>query len=89
MTDTATRREQLDRAAANARVRRCRLRLAGLLPPVPRCVVCGCRATAADPDESSPVCSSCWRLTDAGRQWNRERVRLARQARRTVSGGAE
>lgn len=87
MTDT-TRRERLDRAVANVRVRRCRLRKAGLLPPVPRCVVCGCRATAADPAELSPVCSRCWRLTDEGRAWNRERVRQARQARRTVSEGA-
>lgn len=67
-----------DRAAANERQRRYQQRLAGLLPPVPRCVDCGCQATAADPDEAEPRCSCCWRRTDGGREWNRARMQTAR-----------
>lgn len=75
MTDTTPRRERLDRAAANARVRRYRLRLAGDLPPIPRCPDCGGRVLAG-----GPLCARCWRLTDEGRRWNRERMRQARAA---------
>jgi hypothetical protein len=73
MTDTTTRREQLDRAAANARVRRYRLRKAGELPPIPRCPDCGGRVLVG-----GPLCSTCWRRTDEGKAWNRERMRQAR-----------
>ncbi len=73
MTDTTPRRERLDRAAANARVRRYRLRLAGVLPPLPVCPQCGGQVRA-----TGPLCRRCWRLTDEGRAWNRERMRRDR-----------
>lgn len=71
MADTP-QRERPDRAAANARMRRYRLRKAGLLPPVLICPQCGGQVRAA-------ACRRCWRLSDEGRAWNRARMRQARQ----------
>ena len=86
MTDTPPDRP--DRAAANERQRRYRQRLAGLLPPVPRCVDCGCRAMGADQDAREPRCRVCWRRTDQGREWNRTRMRAIRLANQIINEGA-
>ena len=73
MADTLPRSVLLERAAGNARVRRYRLRKAGLLPAIPRCPACGGRVLVG-----GPLCARCWRGTDEGRRWNRERMRKRR-----------
>lgn len=73
MTDTTGRRDRPDRARANERMRRYRLRKAGVLPPLSPCPQCGALVRS-----TGPLCRRCWRLTDDGRTWNRERMRRAR-----------
>lgn len=64
---------ELTRGAAA--MRRLRLRRAGLLPALPQCTACGRQVRSA---RTAPVCSRCWRLTPAGREWNRMRMAIAR-----------
>ena len=56
-------------------MRRLRLRQAGLLPALPDCTTCGRQVRST---RSAPLCSRCWRLSDAGREWNRHRMALKR-----------
>lgn len=60
-----------------AAMRRLRLRRAGLLPAMPDCSTCGRQVRSA---RTAPLCSRCWRLSPAGREWNRQRM-AARRAR--------
>lgn len=70
MANTISQGERLAHALRN---RRHRLRKAGLLPPVPRCPACGGQVRVG-----GPLCCACWRKTDEGRRWNRERMRKRR-----------
>jgi hypothetical protein len=56
-------------------MRRLRLRRAGLLPALPECTTCGCQVRS---NRTAPLCSRCWRLSDAGREWNRRRMAAKR-----------
>lgn len=56
-------------------MRRLRLRQAGLLPALTDCITCGCQVRST---RTAPLCSRCWRLSDAGREWNRRRMAIAR-----------
>ena len=57
------------------RERRYRERLAGRLPPVPRCPQCGRQIRGAGRDG---LCSRCWALTPAGKVDLRQRVQRSR-----------
>jgi recombinational DNA repair protein (RecF pathway) len=59
-----------------AAMRRLRLRRAGLLPKLAGCTTCGRQVRST---RTAPLCSHCWRLTPAGREWNRQRVARQRQ----------
>lgn len=61
-----------------AAMRRLRLRRAGLLPVLPDCAACNCQVRSA---RTAPLCSRCWRLSPAGREWNRQRM-AARRTRK-------
>jgi hypothetical protein len=56
-------------------MRRLRLRQAGLLPALPECPTCGCQVRST---RTAPLCSRCWRLSSAGREWNRRRMAAQR-----------
>ena len=66
-----------DLTSGAAAMRRLRLRRVGLLPALPDCPTCGCQVRSA---KTAPLCSRCWRLSPAGREWNRQRM-AARRAR--------
>jgi hypothetical protein len=66
-----------DLTSGAAAMRRLRLRRAGLLPALSDCPTCGCQVRSA---RTAPLCSRCWRLSPAGREWNRQRM-AARRAR--------
>ena len=57
-------------------MRRLRLRRAGLLPALPDCPACGRQMRSA---RTAPLCSRCWRLSPAGREWNRLRMAARRR----------
>ncbi len=56
-------------------MRRLRLRQAGLLPALPDCTTCGRQVRST---RTAPLCSRCWRLSPAGREWNRQRMEAKR-----------
>ena len=56
-------------------MRRLRLRQAGLLPALPDCTTCGRQVRST---RTAALCSRCWRLSDAGREWNRHRMEAKR-----------
>ena len=60
-----------DLSRGAAAMRRLRLRRAGLLPVLPDCTACGRQVRSS---RTAPLCSRCWRLSDAGREWNRLRM---------------
>ena len=68
-----------DLTSGAAAMRRLRLRRAGLLPALPDCPTCGCQVRSA---KAAPLCSRCWRLSPAGREWNRQRM-AARRTRKS------
>ena len=70
-----------DRSRATAATARWRLRLAGVLPPLAPCPVCGLVVRST---RTAPLCSRCWRRSDAGREWDRLRVQARR--RRVTDG---
>ena len=58
---------------------RYRARLRGEIPPaVPLLCACGKGRSG----RYGMLCRDCWRKTDAGRAWNRERIALYRASRR-------
>ena len=61
--------------------RRLRLRRAGLLPDLATCTDCDRQARST---RTAPLCSRCWRLSPAGREWNR--LRMAAQRLTTAAG---
>lgn len=61
-----------------AAMRRLRLRQSGLLPELASCPDCGRQVRSS---RTAPLCSRCWRLAPAGREWNRQRVAAARRTR--------
>ena len=63
--------------SSQARTARYRARLAGDLPPLPRCLMCGRIVTSS---RTAPLCSICWKTSVAGREWNRARMARARAA---------
>jgi ribosomal protein L32 len=67
----------MPRQPSRDKIARHRLRLAGKLPQLPICPDCGRTVIS---DRTAPLCSRCWKLTPAGREWNRARV--ARQRRK-------
>jgi hypothetical protein len=64
-------------SSSRERTRRWRRRLAGHSDPLapPRCPQCGRQVRSA---RTAPLCSRCWKLSDAGRATNRKRMRKAR-----------
>lgn len=66
-----------DLAHGAAAMRRLRLRRAGLLPALPDCSICGRQVRST---RTAPLCTRCWRLSPAGREWNRQRM-AARRSR--------
>ena len=58
-------------------MRRLRLRQAGLLPALHECTACSRQARST---RTAPLCSRCWRLSPAGREWNRLRMAARRSA---------
>ena len=60
--------------------RRLRLRRAGLLPDLATCADCDRQARST---RTAPLCSCCWRLSPAGREWNRLRMAARRSAQKT------
>jgi hypothetical protein len=62
-------------------MRRLRLRRAGLLPELATCTACSRQARST---RTAPLCSRCWRLSPAGREWNRLRMAAARARRSNV-----
>lgn len=65
-----------DPSTGAAAMRRFRLRRAGLLPALPDCTSCGRQVRSA---RTAPLCSRCWRLSPAGREWNRLRMAVRRE----------
>lgn len=65
-------------AAARKRLQRARER--GQAPPPATCCDCGKSITGTH----GAWCSRCWLKTDAGRQWQRERMAAYRAARRVT-----
>ena len=61
---------------SQARTARYRARLAGTLPPLPRCLMCGRVVTSS---RTAPLCSICWKTSVAGREWNRARMAAKRK----------
>lgn len=57
------------------RTARWRARLRGLAPPLVACHLCPRQVRSA---RTAPLCSICWRQSQAGREWNRDRMIEAR-----------
>lgn len=72
------RLRQLERAAAQARSRRSRMRKAGLLPPLPLCPACGTKILQ---QKTLPLCASCWSRTPEARAAAVQRVQAWRRRR--------
>lgn len=66
-----------DLSRGAAAMRRLRLRRAGLLPALADCTACGRQVRSS---RTAPLCSRCWRLSPAGREWNRARMAARRAA---------
>lgn len=75
------RLRELERAAAQARSRRSRMRKAGLLPPIPVCPACGSKVLQ---EMTLPLCNSCWSRTPEGRAAAVQRVQAWRLRKRTA-----
>ena len=63
------------------RMRLLRARRRGEAPPVQQCHDCG---VALRNPFYAPWCSRCWRRTEAGRAWQRERIARQRAKRRAA-----
>jgi ribosomal protein L32 len=66
----------MPRQPSRDKTQRHRLRQAGDLPPLPACPDCGRTVVST---RTLPLCSRCWKLTPAGREWNRQRVAKQRK----------
>jgi hypothetical protein len=63
------------------RMRLLRARRRGEAPPLQQCQACGVTLRNLS---RAPWCSHCWRRTEAGREWQRERIARQRAARRAA-----
>jgi hypothetical protein len=72
--------------SSQARTARWRARLAGTMPPLPDCLMCGRTVSSA---RTAPLCSRCWKRSVAGREWNRARMAAARAKAGGVGCSAE
>ena len=61
---------------SQARTARYRARLAGTLPPLPRCLMCGRVVSSL---RTAPLCSICWKASVAGRAANAARMAAKRK----------
>jgi len=66
----------MPRQPSREKVARYRLRLTGELPALPTCPQCGRTVIST---RTAQLCFRCWKLTPAGREWNRERVAKQRK----------
>ena len=64
---------------SQARTARYRARLAGALPPLPRCLMCGRVVSSL---RTAPLCSICWKGSVAGRAANAARMAAKRKTQR-------
>lgn len=72
-----------DRLTPAERQQRRRDRQRGIVPPLAPCTACGRQIRGPH----APLCSRCWqRLTDTGREWNRQRTAASRARRQAESG---
>lgn len=75
---TTDRAAVLQRLKNNQRVKRYRMRKAGLLPPLPECPRCGAKVVS---DRWLPLCATCARNSSGERRGSRGQKHKARPVR--------